>query len=97
MCIPDPEFRKDPDQDAAPGSEPNITQFRFAKLLICPMFWSIEVNDFFNVLKGALKIKDQEQCCGSGSETGSVLDPYAGALWIRIRIQNADPNLDPHM
>ena len=37
------------------------------------------------------------QCCGSGSGTGSgsVLDPYSGSLWIRIRIQNTDP--DPHM
>ena len=31
------------------------------------------------------------QCCGSGS----VLDPYSGASWIRIRILNTDP--DPHM
>ena len=31
------------------------------------------------------------QCCGSGS----VLDPYSGASWIRIRIPNMDP--DPHM
>ena len=31
------------------------------------------------------------QCCGSGS----VLDPYSGASWIRIRIPNTDP--DPHM
>ncbi len=31
------------------------------------------------------------QCCGSGS----VLDPYSGASWNRIRIQNTDP--DPHM
>ena len=33
------------------------------------------------------------QCCGSG--TGSVLDSYSGALWIRIRIQNSVP--DPQM
>ena len=32
-----------------------------------------------------------DQCCGSGS----VLDPYSGAFWIRIRIPNMDP--DPHM
>ena len=31
------------------------------------------------------------QCCGSGSE----LDPYSGASWIRICIRNTD--LDPHM
>ena len=31
------------------------------------------------------------QCCGSGS----VLDLYSGAFWIRIRIPNTDP--DPHM
>ena len=30
-----------------------------------------------------------KQCCGSGS----VLDPYSGALWIRIRIQNTDPHM----
>ena len=33
------------------------------------------------------------QCCGSGY--GSILDPYSGASWIRIRIRNTDP--DPHM
>ena len=37
-----------------------------------------------------------EQCCGSGS----TLDPYSGAFWIRIRIRNTDPDpnsmyLDP--
>ena len=32
-----------------------------------------------------------KQCCGSGS----VLDPYSGALWIRSRIPNTDPG--PHM
>ena len=31
------------------------------------------------------------QCCGSES----VLDPYSGALWIRILIPNTDQ--DPHM
>ena len=31
------------------------------------------------------------QCCGSRS----VLDPYSGASWILIHIQNTDP--DPHM
>ena len=35
----------------------------------------------------------RNQCCGSGS--GSVLDPYSGASWIRICIRNTD--LDPHM
>ena len=25
------------------------------------------------------------QCCGSGFGTGSVFNPYSGALWIRIR------------
>ena len=29
------------------------------------------------------------QCCGSGS----VLDLYSGALWIRIRIPNTDPHI----
>ena len=36
-------------------------------------------------------LQTAEQCCGSGS----VLDPYSGACWIRIRIRNTDP--DPHM
>ena len=30
------------------------------------------------------------QCCRSGS--GSILDPYSEALWIRIRSQNTDPD-----
>ena len=29
-------------------------------------------------------INSQNQCCGSGS----ALDPYSEALWIRIRIRN---------
>ena len=29
------------------------------------------------------------QCCGSGS----VMDPYSGASWIRIRIRNTDPHM----
>ena len=32
------------------------------------------------------------QCCVSGS----VLDPYSEASWIRIRIRNTDPDLDPN-
>ena len=35
----------------------------------------------------------QDQCCGSGS----VLDPYSGAFWIRIRIPNTDQDPDPQM
>ena len=30
-----------------------------------------------------------------GFGTGTLLDPYSGALWIRIRIRNTDQ--DPHM
>ena len=39
------------------------------------------------------KCNIQYQCCGSGS----VMDPYSGASWIRIRIRNTDPDLGPHM
>ena len=35
--------------------------------------------------KNVVKVT-KKQCCGSGS----VLDPYSGASWIRIRIRNTD-------
>ena len=43
------------------------------------------------LIRPLVNFNASEQCWGSGS----VLDAFSGALWIRIRIQNTDP--DPHM
>ena len=52
-------------------------------LLCTPVRW-IRVNKYLTHFN---------QCCGSGS----VLDPYSGDSWIRIRIPNTDLDPDPHM
>jgi hypothetical protein len=37
-----------------------------------------------------MKYKILRQCCGSGSVSGSGLDPDSMGPWIRIRIRNSD-------
>jgi hypothetical protein len=33
-----------------------------------------------------------QQCFGSGSKSGSALEPHSMGSWIRIHIANADPD-----
>ena len=77
-----------------------------SQLHICVFSWAVyEYEDLLVVAylagypvsssskNGHEKRPGYPQCCGSGS----VLDPYSGALCIRIRIRNTDPFPDPHM
>ena len=52
-------------------------------------FFRIQVLSLFKYLRFTVQsvFFSTKQCCGSGS----LLDPYSGASWIRIRIQNMDP------